>query len=89
MTTLDRVQQTIAALDALPDEAIDTADLPPIGPDAVARRGQLYRLVKVSVSIRLDADVVEFFKARAGNDGGYQTAINAALRQHMAQAMTP
>jgi uncharacterized protein (DUF4415 family) len=87
MNTVDRVQQTIAALDALPDEAIDTSDLPPIGPDAVAQRGRLYRPVKVSVSIRIDADVVEFFKDRTGNAGGYQTAINAALRKHMAQSM--
>ncbi len=35
---------------------------------------------KVPLSIRLDADVVEFFKA---GGRGYQTRINAVLRSYM------
>ena len=40
---------------------------------------------KVRVTIRLDADVIEFFKNRVHRAGGgnYQTLINDALRQHI------
>jgi len=40
---------------------------------------------KVRVTIRLDADIVEFFKKRVHATGGgnYQTLINNALRQHI------
>jgi uncharacterized protein (DUF4415 family) len=33
------------------------------------------------VTVRLDADVLEWFKAKQGGARGYQTAINAALRK--------
>jgi uncharacterized protein (DUF4415 family) len=39
--------------------------------------------VKVAIHIKLDADVIEFFKARASepNAAPYQTQINSALRE--------
>jgi len=46
----------------------------------------LYRPVKQRVTIRLDADVIEWFKAQASSKGqgrGYQTLINRALREFM------
>ena len=41
------------------------------------------RNVKVGIHIKLDADIVEFFKARAAepNAAPYQTQINTALRE--------
>jgi uncharacterized protein (DUF4415 family) len=33
------------------------------------------------VKLRLDADLIEWFKAKQGGARGYQTAINAALRK--------
>jgi uncharacterized protein (DUF4415 family) len=45
-----------------------------------AVRGRFYRPVKQAVTIRLDADVVAWFKAR---DRKYQTAVNRALREYM------
>lgn len=42
---------------------------------------------KTRITIMLDDDVIEFFRARAEASGtGYQTMINAALRAAMAQA---
>lgn len=46
----------------------------------------LYRPLKQRVTIRLDADVIEWFKAKArerGQERGYQTLINKALRDVM------
>jgi uncharacterized protein (DUF4415 family) len=43
-------------------------------------RGKWYRPVKQAVSIRLDADVLAWLKAK-GN--GYQTKVNGLLRERM------
>jgi uncharacterized protein (DUF4415 family) len=64
-----------------PDLEIDLTDIPEIREipsDAVI--GRFYRPKKTTVTIRLDADVVAWLKA-AGE--GYQTRINAYLRQLM------
>ncbi len=39
---------------------------------------------KVRITIRLDRDIVEWFKTKAENEGGgnYQTMLNNALREH-------
>jgi len=75
-------QDELAALEAMPDEAIDTSDIPETTDWSRALpRGALYRPVKRQLTLRLDADVIEWFKAHAGAGGeGYQTAINRALR---------
>ncbi len=77
----------LAALRALPDDQIDTVDIPEAPEEnwRYARRGALYRPLKQSVTIRLDADVLQWFRDHA--DGrGYQTEINAVLRRHVAKA---
>lgn len=41
---------------------------------------------KVKLSIRLDGDILDYFNAQADKTGGkigYQTLINAALREHI------
>lgn len=44
---------------------------------------------KTRITIMLDEDIIEFFRARAEAQGtGYQTMINAALRSIVAQAST-
>lgn len=77
-------REMLARLEALPDEQIDTNDLPE-APEAnwrLARRGELYKPVKQPVTIRLDADVLAWFKEHAEGQG-YQTEINRVLRQHV------
>jgi uncharacterized protein (DUF4415 family) len=66
-----------AALDARRDEDIDFSDLPEQGEEFFATAE--LRLPKKAVCIRLDADVLEWFKAQGK---GYQTKINAVLRAH-------
>jgi uncharacterized protein (DUF4415 family) len=88
MSTLSREErEQLAKLAELPDEQIDTADIPEAPEEhwVDARRGGLYRPVKKSVTLRLDADVVSWFKEHAPA-GGYQTAINRVLRRHVAEA---
>jgi uncharacterized protein (DUF4415 family) len=69
-----------------PDKEIDLSDIPEIlhiPADAVI--GKFYRPKKTSVTIRLDSDVVAWLKAPGG---GYQTRINAYLRQLMGKSRT-
>lgn len=61
------------------DDAIDTSDIPELGDDFF-RRAQLRVPAKQTVTIRLDADVLEWFKAQGS---GYQTRINQLLRRYM------
>ena len=69
-------------LAAMPDEAIDLADMPEQRDWSMATRGRFYRPVKQQITLRLDADVVHWFKTHA-QGGGYQTRINQALRDYV------
>ena len=69
----------LAALAAMPDDAIDFSDIPLQLDWSNATRGKFYRPVKQQVTLRLDADVLHWFKTKGGR--GYQTRINAALRR--------
>ncbi|HZZ61274.1 MAG TPA: BrnA antitoxin family protein [Roseiarcus sp.] len=77
----------LARIAALPDEQIDTSDIPeaPIENWARAKRGDFYRTVKRSVTIRLDADVLAWLKEHAAG-GRYQTEINRILRRYVIDA---
>lgn len=80
----ERQRKDLLAIANQRDEDIDLSDIPEIReipPDAVV--GKFYRPKKTSVTIRLDADLVAWLKA---SGEGYQTRINAYLRQLMRQA---
>jgi len=67
---------------AMKDEDIDTSDIPELTEEQFRHgvRGLLYRPIKKPVTIRLDADVIEWLK----QDGpGYQTKANRLLRNAM------
>ena len=78
-----RVQQELLALDELADEDIDVSDIPEITDWSGAERGKFYRPVKQQITLRIDADVIAWFKAQAPQGRGYQTNINQALRDHV------
>ena len=82
--SLTRIQKAdLAALEALPDDRIDTSDIPEIVNWGDARRAQFYRPVKKQITLRLDADVLAWFKSKVPGGRGYQTEINRALRRHL------
>lgn len=78
------LQQEADRLAALPDETIDTGDIPeaPASAWRDAVRPGLYRPRKQPVTLRLDADVLAWFKDHA-KGRGYQTEINRVLRRHV------
>lgn len=67
---------------ALPDKLIDVSDTPEITNWQGAERGRFFRPLKLQITLRIDADIIEFFRQKAPT-GGYQSAINAALREAM------
>jgi uncharacterized protein (DUF4415 family) len=75
-------QSDWARVDALSDEDIDFSDIPELG-DAFFRHAEI-RLPerKVPVCIRLDREVVDWFKARGKR---YQSRINAVLKAFIAR----
>jgi uncharacterized protein (DUF4415 family) len=75
-------KRQLARLAAMPDDQIDTSDIPELPIDAWkdSIRGKFYRPIKRPVSLRLDADVVAWLK-REGI--GYQTRANRILRERM------
>jgi uncharacterized protein (DUF4415 family) len=74
------VEEQIEALKHIKDEEIDFSDIPEILDWTGSTRGKLYRPIKTPVTLRLDADVLAWFKHRHPK---YQTAINSALRQYV------
>jgi uncharacterized protein (DUF4415 family) len=80
-------QALLDKLAAMPDEDIDSSDIPELPAEnwAFAKRPGLYRPVKKPVTLRLDVDLVEWFKGHAP-EGGYQTEINRVLRRYVAEA---
>jgi len=73
----------LAALAALPDAEIDTSDIPEIVDWSGAKRGLFFRPVKQQLTLRIDADIIAWFKRRARGGQGYQTRINHALREYV------
>ena len=67
-----------------PDNPAWTEDM--LGAPVLKRgRGPQTTPTKVLTSIRLDADVLEFFKSQGG---GYQSRINEALREELNRNLT-
>jgi uncharacterized protein (DUF4415 family) len=70
----------LAALRDQRDEDIDLSDIPELTDASRAVIGKFYRPIKMPVTVRLDADVLGWLKSKGV---GYQTRINALLRQAM------
>jgi uncharacterized protein (DUF4415 family) len=80
----DARRERLERLAAAPEADIDTSDIPEVADWSGAVRGGLYRPRKEAITIRLDADVLDWFKGHVQGGRGYQSEINRALRQHVA-----
>jgi uncharacterized protein (DUF4415 family) len=75
-----KLREEARALNAMPESAIDTIEMPEIADWSKAVRGAFYRPVKRPLSLRVDADVVDWFQKQGS---GYQTRMNLALREYV------
>jgi uncharacterized protein (DUF4415 family) len=62
------------------DEEIDYSDIPPIRDNFFNEASVRWPENKKQVTLRIDPDVIEFFKKQGK---GYQTMINAVLRKYV------
>ena len=78
----ESIRNELAALAAMPESEIDFSDLPATTEqdwrDAV--RGKFYRPIKQQLTVRIDADVLEWLKSQGK---GYQSRLNEILRAAM------
>jgi len=81
--TLKKSGTDLKRLDDLTDAEIDFSDIPEITPEMFARgvvRRGLQPITKRQLTLRLDSDVIDWFKKQGQ---GYQTKMNALLRAYM------
>jgi uncharacterized protein (DUF4415 family) len=77
----DKQRRELERLRALPDSQIDLSDAPERNPRmSDIQVGRFYRPIKQLVSIRVDADVLAWFR---GQGKKYQTYMNEVLRREM------
>jgi uncharacterized protein (DUF4415 family) len=78
----EQQQAEIAALNAMPDEAIDYSDIPPLTEEfwQNAVRNPYYKPTKTATTVRVDTDVLLWLKSKGK---GYQAQMNAILRAEM------
>ena len=79
MKKASKIKTDLKKLDAMKDKDIDTSDIPELDDDFF-RNAEIRLPDKRPVTIRLDSDVIEWFK---GQGKGYQTRINKLLRTYM------
>lgn len=79
-----RIRMNISAkrlkeIESIPDEDIDTSDIPELDEHFWEKAKLIKPITKQAISLRIDNDVLEWFK----NQGkGYQSLMNAVLRSY-------
>jgi uncharacterized protein (DUF4415 family) len=85
MKRLTREQKRdIAAVAAKRDQDVDFSDIPATVDWSRAEVGKFHRPPKKSVTMRLDADILQWLKAYGK---GYQTRVNLLLRHAMMSSL--
>lgn len=82
----DEQTAELKALSEMPDSEIDYSDISPLD-DAFwkkAVRNPFYKPTKTSTTVRVDSDVLAWLKSQGK---GYQTKINAILREAMLRSL--
>lgn len=91
------LKSDLAKLEQMADEEIDFSDIPPLTGEQLAKMRPLREILpqavphKVRITIRLDADILMWFKGEVGQAGGgsYQALINMALREYIENQREP
>ncbi|MBI5442666.1 MAG: BrnA antitoxin family protein [Deltaproteobacteria bacterium] len=78
------IASDLSRVDATRDEELDYGDIPEVSAEdfarAVVHEGLPVRPTKEQVSLRIDSDVLEWFRKQGK---GYQSRMNALLRAYM------
>ena len=74
------IKSDLARIDRMKDAGIDYSDIPPLDKSFFTKATEAWPPAKRQLTIRLDADVLNWLKAHGR---GYQTRINRILRAAM------
>jgi len=75
-----------ARLAKIPDSETDLTDMPEQLDWSKAVMGKYYKVIKEPVSLRIDSDVLSWFREKGK---GYQSRINAVLRNYFLKEIRP
>ena len=81
--SLGQTGREIEELAKMPDDQIDVSEIAEIPDWSEAKRGAYYQPSKRQITLQLDAEVIDWFKAEAPGGRGYQIEINRVLREYM------
>ena len=70
-------------LSQMDDDKINVREIPEMLDWSGAQRGVFYKPVKQQITLRLDADIIHWFRVQMRGSRGFQTEINRALRDHI------
>lgn len=84
-TLTPKQRAELKALARRAEKDIDTRSIPEVRDWSGAKRGVFFRPVKQQLTLRIDSDVVSWFKRRAPGGKGYQSDINRALRDFVSR----
>lgn len=73
-------KERLAEIAAIPDEVIDTSDIPELDESFFENARLVMPAKKKTVTMRMDEDVLEWFRAEGK---GHLTRMNAVLRAYM------
>ncbi|HYF98071.1 MAG TPA: BrnA antitoxin family protein [Coxiellaceae bacterium] len=74
------IASDLKRLDKITESEIDYSDIPPLDESFFTKATFELPKNKISITLRLDSEVLEFFR---GQGKGYQTLINAILKTYM------
>lgn len=82
----EAIRKELAALSAVPENELNLSDIPATRAEdwQGATRGKFYRPIKQQLTVRIDADVVEWLKSQGR---GYQSRLNEILRTAMLEQL--
>ena len=80
-----QVKSDLSRIDKMKDSDIDFSDIPETDASIWANAEVIKPQVKIPVSIRLDKDIVDWFKKKC-NWKNYQTYINSVLKSFMSNS---
>ncbi|MBE9228298.1 BrnA antitoxin family protein [Phormidium sp. LEGE 05292] len=73
-------RKRLEELKNIPEEAIDTSDIPELDANFWSKAKLVKPITKTAISIRVDSDVLDWFKSQGK---GYQSLMNAVLRSYV------
>ncbi|MEW6262684.1 MAG: BrnA antitoxin family protein [Thermodesulfobacteriota bacterium] len=75
-------------VDAMKDQDMDLTDSPEMGTDFFRRAKVVLPAPKERITIRLDREIVDYFRGRSEEEGGgYQSWINAVLKRYVGSCL--